>query len=235
MTGLLITLLLGVGISFAESGLGLGMVFPGETAVVVLAATMQSGPEIVLLGIFVALGASAGDHVGFAIGRRYGDALRGTGVVRRLGVDHYDHATAKLRRHGGLAVFLTRLVPVVRTLTPAAAGASGLSYRRFAPASLAGSAMWAGVYVVGGSVAGAVAAMTSSALGDAAWLVPALAVLACSGSDAAALGRRDPVGQGGDGERGLAGADLSRSSSPGRTGGARRRRAGVSAPTTARR
>lgn len=178
MTGLLITLLLGVGISFAESGLGLGMVFPGETAVVVLAATMQSGPEIVLLGIFVALGASAGDHVGFAIGRRYGDALRGTGVVRRLGVDHYDHATAKLRRHGGLAVFLTRLVPVVRTLTPAAAGASGLSYRRFAPASLAGSAMWAGVYVGGGSVAGAVAAMTSNALGGAVWLVPALAVLA---------------------------------------------------------
>lgn len=178
MTGLLITLLLGVGISFAESGLGLGMVFPGETAVVVLAATMLSGPEIVLLGIFVALGASAGDHVGFAIGRRYGDALRGTGVVRRLGVDHYDHATTKLRRHGGLAVFLTRLVPVVRTLTPAAAGASGLSYRRFAPASLAGSAMWAGIYVGGGSMAAAVAAMTSSALGGVAWLVPALAVLA---------------------------------------------------------
>ncbi|MGI9083764.1 MAG: DedA family protein [Aeromicrobium sp.] len=100
---------------------------------------------------------SSGDHLGFAIGRRYGDSLRQTRVVRRLGVHQYDRAAAKLRRHGGLAAFLTRLVLVVRTLTPAAAGASGHSYRRFAPASLAGSALWAGVYVGGGSAAGALA------------------------------------------------------------------------------
>ena len=75
-------------------------------------------------------------------------------------------------------MFLTRLVPIVRTLTPAAAGASGLSYRRFAPASIAGSALWSGVYVGGGSVAGVAAAMATDALGDDAWLVPALVVLA---------------------------------------------------------
>lgn len=171
-------LALGMAISIAESGLGVGLVFPGETAIVVLAAAMQPGPEIALLGICVAVGASLGDHLGFAIGRRYGDALRQTRVVRRLGVDHFDRATSKLRRHGGIAVFFTRLVPIVRTLTPAAAGASGLSYRRFAPASIAGSAFWSGVYVGGGSVAGATAAMTTDALGGDAWLVPALVVLA---------------------------------------------------------
>ena len=36
MTGLLVTLGLGFCLAFAESGLGLGMLLPGETAVVVL-------------------------------------------------------------------------------------------------------------------------------------------------------------------------------------------------------
>lgn len=177
MTGLMITMVLGAGLAFAESGLGLGMVVPGESAVVVLAATMRTGPELVLLGVCVAIGASGGDHLGFALGRRYGDALRGTRVVRRLGVGHFDRATSLLHRHGGLAVFFTRLVPVIRTLIPAAAGASGLQYRRFAPASVAGSALWAAAYVGGGSVAGALASMASDTMGRAAWLVLVLLVI----------------------------------------------------------
>ena len=123
MTGIALTLALGLGLAFAESGLGLGILLPGETAIVVLAATMTSGPEMVMLGIAVMVGATCGDHVGYLLGRRYGESLRETKVVRRLGVTHYDRATGLLRRRGGLAVFLTRLVPIIRTLTPAAAGA----------------------------------------------------------------------------------------------------------------
>ena len=169
---------LGFGLAFAESGLGLGMVLPGETAVVVLAATMGSPTDMVLLGVAVMIGASLGDHVGYVLGRHWGDALRDSRAVRRLGVRHYDRATDLLRRRGGLAVFLTRLVPVVRTLTPAAAGASGLEYRRFAPASLLGSATWSAAYVGGGSTVAAVAAMTTDTFGRASWLLLVLLALA---------------------------------------------------------
>jgi membrane-associated protein len=178
MTGLMLTLALGFGLAFAESGIGLGIVLPGETAVVVLAATMGTPTEMVLLGVAVMVGASLGDHVGYLLGRRYGDSLRETRAVQRLGVRHYDRATDLLRRRGGLAVFLTRLVPIVRTLTPAAAGASGLEYRRFLPASLAGSATWSAAYVGGGSTLGAVAAMTTDVFGRASWLLLVLLVLA---------------------------------------------------------
>lgn len=178
MTGILWTLGLGFCLAFAESGLGLGMILPGETAVVVLAATLHSTPEMILLGVAVAVGASLGDHVGYVLGRRYGDALRETKAVRRLGRQHYDRATDLLRRRGGLAVFMTRLIPVVRTLTPAAAGASGLDYRRFAPASLAGSALWSTVYVGGGSLVAGAAAVANDWLGRASWLVLVLVALA---------------------------------------------------------
>jgi membrane-associated protein len=151
---------------------------PGETAIVVLASTTDTTTGLVVLGVVVAIGASLGDHVGFLIGRRYGDRLGETRAVRRLGRQHYDRAMDLLRRRGGTAVFMTRLVPVVRTLTPAAAGASGLPYRRFLPASLAGSTLWATVYVGGGSVVGGVAGLATDVLGRAAWLVLVLLALA---------------------------------------------------------
>ena len=178
MTGVALTLALGLCLAFAESGLGLGMVLPGETAVVVLAATMQSTTDMVLLGVAVMVGASLGDHVGYLLGRRYGDTLRDTAAVRRLGVHHFDRATAMLRRRGAAAVFLTRLVPIIRTLTPAAAGAAGLEYRRFAPASLAGSATWAAAYVGGGSIVAMVTSVTTDTFGRASWLVLVLLALA---------------------------------------------------------
>ncbi len=178
MTGLLMSLGIGFGLAFAESGLGLGMILPGETGVVVLAASMSSPLHMVLLGIVVMLGATAGDHVGYLLGRRYGDALGETRAVRRLGRQHYDRATDLLRRRGGTAVFMTRLVPVVRTLTPAAAGASGLEYRRFAIASASGSALWSTVYVGGGSVVAGLAALATDLFGRASWLLLVLVALA---------------------------------------------------------
>lgn len=175
MTG--VTLLLGFGLAFAESGLGIGMLVPGETAVVVIAATMPSTPAALALALVVALGASAGDHVGFLLGRRYGDALRESRAVRRLGHEHFDRATALVRRRGGYAVFLTRLVPVVRTLMPAAAGASGLAYRRFAPASLAGSLTWSAAYVGGGSILAGFTRLATHVLGGSSWIVVSTVLL----------------------------------------------------------
>ncbi len=184
---------LALGSAFAESGLGLGAVVPGETFVVVLAATVGGGWPALALGVAVTAGASLGDHVGYAIGRRHGDRLRRTAVVQKVGVHHLDRALAAMRRHGATAVVLTRLVPVVRTLTPAAAGASGLPYPRFLAASLGGSALWALVYVGGGSAAGAVASTFADAAGRAGWLLlVAVAALAVPPLLVRLLGGRRP-------------------------------------------
>lgn len=164
--------------AFAESGLGLGSVFPGETGVLILGAAATGPVRFAVMLVLVALGVTAGDHVGYWLGRRYGDRMRGTRVVRRLGVRHWDRATTALRRHGAWAVFVTRLIPVVRTLTPAAAGASQVPYGRFLPASLAGSLLWSAVYVSLGAFAGASATRLEQMLGRASWaLLVLLAVL----------------------------------------------------------
>ncbi|GAB3274658.1 DedA family protein [Kineosporia babensis] len=140
--------------AIAESGLGIGMFVPGETMVLLLGAVLADSPFLILLFIVVALGSSAGDHIGYLLGRHYGERLRQTRLVARIGAEQFDRAGAALNRWGAWAVFLTRLVPVVRTLTPALAGVSGVGYSRFLVASLAGATLWSGVYTLAGALAG---------------------------------------------------------------------------------
>ncbi|TCP49300.1 membrane protein DedA with SNARE-associated domain [Tamaricihabitans halophyticus] len=164
--------------STVESGLGIGMIFPGETGVLILATTATGVPRFVALVLVVAIGACLGDHVGYVLGRRYGLRLRETRLVRKLGVDRWDRAMAALHRYGASAVVVTRLIPVVRTLAPAAAGVSTLAYRRFLPASLAAGLLWAGTYVGVGAFAGASVRQLEAWLGRAGWLVLGALLLA---------------------------------------------------------
>lgn len=164
------------GLALAESGLGVGMLLPGETGVLVLSTTATGTPRFLAMVAVVALGVCAGDHVGYAVGRRYGLRLRDTALVRRVGPAHWDRAMVALHRHGALAVLATRLLPVVRTLTPPAAGAARVAYPRFLAASLAGSFAWAATYVAVGAFAGASVSRLERISGTAGWVALAVVV-----------------------------------------------------------
>lgn len=147
------TLLFSAAFAAAESGLGIGIAVPGETVVLVLAASMDSVSSLIGLFVTVTLASSAGDHIGYLLGRRYGERLRDLRLLRKIGEERWDRATRAFGRYGAWSVFLTRPLPIVRTLTPAAAGISNVHYRRFLPASLAGAVLWSTLYVVAGAVA----------------------------------------------------------------------------------
>jgi len=145
------TFVLGFFLALAESSLGLGMVLPGEVAITGLAASSGNPLSWVALTIAVALGATAGDHVGFLLGRRSGTSLRSSRAVARLGVHRWDRASALVDKHGFAAVLVSRLLPFIRTVTPAVAGAAGLRYRRFLVASQLGAMAWASLWVGAGA------------------------------------------------------------------------------------
>src|SRR5208337_5138028 len=85
------------------------------------------------------IGAILGDQLGYAIGRRSGDALaRRYRFVR----ENVKRAGEFYGRHGGKAVVLARFVPVVRTFAPMFAGAARMSYFRFTLSNIAGGALW---------------------------------------------------------------------------------------------
>ena len=163
--------LLGLLFTTAESGLWLGLVVPGEPVVLLLATMLDSAPGALVLFLAVALGGSLGDQLGYLVGRRSGGRLRDSAIVRRLGVHGWDRAVEALERRGAQAVFLTRLVPVLRCLTPTAAGVARVPYRSFLAASLLGSLLWSAVYVGVGSLVRATLDTVRQYLGATGWVL----------------------------------------------------------------
>lgn len=170
-------LALGALLAFAESALGLGALVPGELGVLILGASARTPVQALLALVVVTLAASLGDHVGYVVGWRYGSRLRTTRVVRRLGTEHWDRAAVLVRRRGATALVVSRLLPLVRTLMPAAAGAARTRYSRFLAGSFTGSLLWAALWLGAGGLAGQALPTVASTLGRLGWVVLAAIVL----------------------------------------------------------
>ena len=159
----------------------LALPVPSSLAMLGAGALVASG-DMSLAAVAAAafLGAVIGDHVGFIAGRfgaatllRQGSGARGAVLQKAL---------ADLRVRGGVLVFLSRwLMSPLGPYVNLAAGASGMRWRRFATADLAGEAVWVGLYVgLGMAFAGSIAAL-SEIMGNLSGLIAALAVAAAAG------------------------------------------------------
>ncbi|MBB4909791.1 DedA family protein [Actinophytocola algeriensis] len=161
---------------FGETTLGLGFVAPGETGLFVLGTTAVSPPRFVVMWLVTSVCAVGGDAVGYWLGRRYGPRLRQTAVVRRHGAKAWDRASDVLRRRGAWAVLVAIFLPVLRTLVPAAAGASGLPFRRFLPAVAVGATAWCALHIGIGAAAGEAARQVEDWVGRGSWALAAVLV-----------------------------------------------------------
>jgi membrane-associated protein len=169
------------GLAFLETGAFVGLVAPGETAIVlggVVAAQGEISLPVMLLLAWVA--AALGDLASYALGRRLGRSFL-VAHGPRLGVNATRLATIDgfFDRHGGKAILVGRFVGLVRAVAPFLAGASKLPLRRFVPFSLLGTAAWASAFTLAGylfhkSFSAAAGALTHGAL---ALAVVAAAVL----------------------------------------------------------
>jgi membrane-associated protein len=130
-------------IVFAESGVLLGFFLPGDS--LLFTAGFLCGRGLLSIGVLVPvcfLAAAAGDTVGYGLGRRYGRWFFTRPRSRRLRPEHLVRAERFFEERGGRAVVLARFLPWVRTLTPIAAGAGHMPYRRFLTMNLLGAALW---------------------------------------------------------------------------------------------
>lgn len=134
------------GLAFAEAALLVGMVLPGEVALLVAGFAAHQGWISLWPMVVVAIvAAAAGDSVGYELGRLLGPLLREGAIGRRIGVARWQKAEDFLKRHGGKAVLLGRFTAILRALTPGVAGAARLPYLRvFLPWNISGAIVWGG-------------------------------------------------------------------------------------------
>lgn len=149
--------LAGVGIMLETSVL-IGLIVPGDS-IVVVAALATENPLInpvmyVALMLAVIVGALIGESVGFALGRYFGPWIRRSRLGRRIGESNWVRAQQYLDRRGGIAVFISRFLPVLHSLIPLTVGMSTMRYRRFMAWTTPACVLWAFVYVTVGATAG---------------------------------------------------------------------------------
>ena len=147
-------------IIFAETGLLVGLAFPGDSLLFIagIAASgagekLLGGAHLSSAGLFIGapIAAIAGAQVGHWIGHRYGRTLfnRPDGRI-------FNHqkvlATEKwLRKYGeGKAIILARFVPFIRTLLPPLCGIVRMNPAKFFLWNVIGGVLWTeGVIALG--------------------------------------------------------------------------------------
>lgn len=167
------TLLAGLGMFF-ETSLFLGLIVPGDSIVLVASTALGGVGEYLLLLLAVVVGALGGESVGFWIGHYFGPKVRRSRLGARLGESNWVRAENYLDRRGGIAVFLSRFLPVLHSLIPVTVGASSMRYRKFMAWTVPACIVWATAYVSVGWLAAGTYRELSAELHSAGYIFVAI-------------------------------------------------------------
>ncbi len=144
-------------IIFAETGFVVTPILPGDSllfasgalAAVDSSGTLRLGPLLLVL----LLAAIGGNTLNYSIGRIVGPRAF-SGRNRLLSIEHLRRTEDFFRRHGAMAIVLSRFVPIVRTFAPFVAGIGRMHYARFQAFNVAGGTAWVLLLTVGGFLFG---------------------------------------------------------------------------------
>jgi membrane-associated protein len=142
---------------FCETGLVVTPFLPGDSllfAVGALAAVDSSGTlSAPLASVILGLAAVLGNTLNYSIGRAIGPPAF-SGRYRLLKVEYLRRTEEFFRRHGAMAVLVSRFVPIIRTCAPFVAGIGRMPYARFIAYNLAGGFAWVLLFIWGGYLFG---------------------------------------------------------------------------------
>jgi membrane protein DedA with SNARE-associated domain len=145
---------------FAVGGLVLvedfGIPVPGET--ILIAASLYAGAgrlNVVAVGVIAWVCAVLGDNIGFLIGHFGGRRLAlKYGKYVFLTEGRLDKAENFFEHHGGKIIVAARFIEGLRQANGIVAGITGMHWKRFIPFNALGAALWVGLWVSLGYLAG---------------------------------------------------------------------------------
>ncbi|MBK5110889.1 MAG: bifunctional DedA family/phosphatase PAP2 family protein [Thermoleophilia bacterium] len=139
-------------LAFLETGAFVGLLVPGETALLVGGAVAGLGVINVYLLIAIAwVMAFLGDTTSFWLGHRLGrEFVLKHGHRVAITRERFERVEAYYDRHGGKTVLMGRFIGVVRALSPFVAGSSDMKYGAFVPYSVLGSGLQVTAHILAG-------------------------------------------------------------------------------------
>jgi membrane protein DedA with SNARE-associated domain len=130
-----------------ETSLFVGLIMPGDTVVLVASTGVQNFVDFLGLLGFVLLGSLIGESIGFWVGRFFGAQIRRSKLGQKIGERNWQMADTFVETRGGIAVAISRFLPVLHSLVPVVSGMTRMRYSTFIKWTLAACAVWASAYV----------------------------------------------------------------------------------------
>jgi len=130
-------------IVFCETGLVVTPFLPGDSLLFV-AGTLAAlgGINVHLLVVLLAVAAISGNTCNYAVGRFFGPRLFRNRKSRWLNPEYLERTHAFYEKYGGIAVVISRFVPIIRTYVPFVAGLGAMSYGKFTVYNVFGALAW---------------------------------------------------------------------------------------------
>lgn len=130
-------------IVFAESGLFIGFILPGDSLLFTAGFLASQGffnPLILIAVVFPA--AVLGDNFGYAFGRRVGPKIFTREDSLLFHKENLERARMFYEKYGAKTIVLARFLPIIRTFAPILAGVGKMRYATFFAYNLIGAALW---------------------------------------------------------------------------------------------
>ncbi len=135
--------LLIAGVVFAETGLLVGLFFPGDSLLFTVGVVAGAGDiDIVRICVLVTLMSILGDQSGYFLGYRTGPAIFRRPDSLLFKQEYVTRTQAFYAKHGGKTLVYAKFVPIVRTFAPFMAGVGRMKYSRFLSFNVFGGIGW---------------------------------------------------------------------------------------------
>jgi membrane-associated protein len=133
---------------FVETGLVIMPILPGDSLLFAAGTFAALGALNIwyLLGLLM-IAAILGDTVNYSIGHYLGERAYNIKWIKK---EYLDKTHAFFEKHGGIAIFLARFVPIVRTFAPFVAGIGKMSYGYFITYNFIGGITWVALFTMAG-------------------------------------------------------------------------------------
>jgi membrane protein DedA with SNARE-associated domain len=99
------------------------------------------------LFIAVMLGSFAGESLGFYIGRIFGPRIRSSKLGLRIPEKVWNRADTFVESRGGIAIAMSRFLPVLHSVVPLTAGMTKMKYKTFIAWTAGACAVWTSIYL----------------------------------------------------------------------------------------
>jgi membrane-associated protein len=130
-------------IVFCETGLVVTPFLPGDSLLFVAGTLAALGAiNVHLLVVLLAVAAISGNTCNYAVGRFLGPRLFKDWQSRWLNPEYLERTHAFYEKYGGIAVVISRFVPIIRTYVPFVAGLGAMSYGKFTVYNVFGALTW---------------------------------------------------------------------------------------------